>query len=94
MRKSLITALLVMLVFVLVALPVQATSFYCKYAQYHPGYAIACFWEIMFDFWDPLDWGDGDADNYVGAPLILKEAPALCFIVEYPTTFTAIPRAG
>lgn len=28
----------------------------CKYAAYHPGFAIACFWEIYFEMGGGYDW--------------------------------------
>lgn len=67
MRNNSLAMVLLVAVVILtvVAVPVQS-SFYCKYARYNPGYAVLCFWEIMMDYWDPLDWGDGDADDYGG----------------------------
>jgi len=90
MRNILITLLLAALVFVMVAIPLQA-SIYCKYAAYNPGYAVICFWEIMMDCWDPLDWGDGDADDYGSGNVILEEVE---FHYCMNLTFTEIPRAG
>ena len=30
----------------------------CSYALYNPTYASMCIALIMFELWDPLDWGD------------------------------------
>ena len=96
MRRSLAVLLMVVLVLTVisVAKPAQAT-WYCVdwMTALSPTLHKICLIEFMMDNWDPLDWGDGDADNYDGVQLMLEEVPALCFIVEYPT-FTAIPRAG
>lgn len=63
-RNSLVTVLLVAVVICcLLAVPARS-SIYCKAARFNPTYAVICFWEIMMDLWDPLDWGDGDADDY------------------------------
>ncbi len=91
MRKSLITVLLAVLVFTMLAIPLQA-SIYCKYARFNPGYAVACFWEIMMDLWDPLDWGDGDADDYGNGSVIIEEVEFYCYRTDY--SFSCIPRAG
>lgn len=90
MRNILITMLLAVLVFAVISVPVQA-SFYCKYAAYNPGYAVICFWEIMMEMWDPLDWGDGDADDY-GNGSVIEEAPETYYCLGY--SFNCIPRAG
>lgn len=92
MRSTILTLLLVaVLVFAVVSIPAQA-SIYCKYAAYNPGFAIACFWEIMMDYWDPLDWGDGDADDYGSGNVIQLEVE---FQYCGDITFTEIiPRAG
>ena len=94
MRKSLITVLLAVLVFALVSIPVHA-SFYCKYARFNPGYAIVCYWEIMMDLWNPLDWGDGDADDYgSGSVIIEKNGPYACMDLNlHRLKYSRIPRA-
>ena len=64
--NSLVTILLVaVIICTLLAVPARS-SIYCEYRRFNPGYAVICFWEIMMDLWDPLDWGDGDADDYGG----------------------------
>lgn len=74
MRKNLIAVLLiVVMVFVMaLSLPARA-SVYCKYARFNPGFALACYWEIMMDLWNPLDWGDGDADDYGNGSILIEE---------------------
>jgi hypothetical protein len=82
-------ALFLVLLILLVAVPSSA-SFYCKYAAYNPTYAVICFWEIMMDMWDPLDWGDGDADDY-GSGSVLQQ---IDFYYCMEPTFAELPRAG
>lgn len=31
----------------------------CAWAGYNPTYAAMCLAMIIFELWDPLDWGDG-----------------------------------
>lgn len=93
MRKLLITVLLVALVFaVTLSLPAQA-SIYCKYARFNPGYAVACFWEIMMDLWDPLDWGDGDADDYGNGSVLTEENEFYAYTDLNILKYSRIPRA-
>jgi len=95
MRKSLISVLLIVaMVFVVVAMSLPAkASIYCEYARFNPGFYIICYWEIMMMVWDPLDWGDGDADDYGNGNMLVEKVNFLCYYkIDY--SYSAIPRAG
>jgi len=57
--RILLVALL-LFCFASVAMPLQATSWYCNglFIKLSPTLQKICLAEFMMDHWDPLDWGD------------------------------------
>ena len=96
MRTGLIAVLLiVVMVFVVtLSLPAKA-SIYCKYARFNPGFALACYWEIMMDHWNPLDWGDGDADDYGNGSVLIEKNELYTYTDSnlHRLKYSRIPRA-
>jgi hypothetical protein len=92
MRTILIILLLAVMVFAVLPTPVQAID-YCEYAHRNPTYWVICYWQIMMDMWDPLDWGDGDADDYGSGSVLIEEVLFYCYNrTDY--SYSRIPRAG
>ena len=92
MKLILITLLLAVMVFAVLPMPVQAID-YCEYALYHPHYWAMCYWQIMMVMWDPLDWGDGDADDYGNGSVLTEQVEFLCY-QRTDRSFSCLPRAG
>jgi hypothetical protein len=72
MRSLLAVLVVILVVIVLVAIvprsearviPAEEVSS-CAYAAYHPGFAVACFWEIYLATGGGYgDWGDGPSNS-------------------------------
>ena len=62
--KTFKTLIVILILLAMFAVPASAISYYCVYARYNPAFAVLCFWALMWEYSDPFDWGDSDADDY------------------------------
>ena len=61
-----IVLIMILLAMVTTPMPAKASSWYCNdwFIVLSPTMQKMCYLEWIMDQWDPLDWGDGDADDW------------------------------